>query len=561
MSPRSCAAASTLTSRPGLRAPVLALGAILLVPASSAAQVTAPDGGPVASCAGQGFRIGTITVERLDVLDLRSTGLVGWIERSANSMHVQTRERVIRRHLLFREGDECDDEALAQTERNLRATGLFQKVDVHASPSVDQTVDVTIRARDAWSLRISGEFGHLGGKPAWEAGLTEANLAGSGAGIGLRHRSRFEADVTTAWFADERFLGLREWLGVRYDERSDGRSRAASLVRPFYSLDSRWGHEFSAAETRDHLRLYEDGLITHEYRRRSVETIAGVALRVASPSATSVWRLATGFRFSAREYEPNGTAPAGDPLLPPSHRLAGPYLNLHFVQHRFLKRTGLFVPGRDTDINLGTQLDLGLFVSRPIAGLATTARVSVGAAASRGWSLPHEGLLVGTAFVSGDFGGVDERRGDAGGSLRAWWQRSPTHVLATLLEARWRLNPDSSGRLYLGGSPGLRGYREYALWGTQSVLVIVEDRKFFGWTLARLFQFGVAGFAEGGAVGGATSGSAGWRGAANVGAGLRIAQLRTSSNSAVRIDVAFPLVAAPDGRRQPQLVIGYRGDY
>lgn len=541
----------------------LALAAAILgaYPLWAAAQAPTPVDPASARCAVSNVPIGTITVERLDIFEPDAAGLTGFIERSANALHPQTWERVIRRYLLFRPGDACDDEALAQTERNLRATGLFQKVEVLSSPGPGGTVDVHVRARDAWTLRIDGDYRRVGGVPAWDVGLADTNIAGSGVGVGAEHRSQFEADVTTAWLDDRRFLGSRERLRLRTDRRSDGRANGASLVRPFESLASRWGHEFSFAETRDHLRIYEDGVVTEEYGRRAVDGVAGVAVRIAQVSPESVWRLGTGFRFTAREYtalEPEATVP-GEP--PPSHRWAGPYLNLHFLEHRFIKRTGIFVPGRDADFNLGTEFTVSSFVSGRVAALDSTPRAAVGSGVSHGWLLGRQGALTASAAAGGQFGGPEPARGDAVGVLRAWWQLSPTRLRAFLIEGRALVNPDSGSRYYLGGSPGLRGYRQYALTGTRSVLAIAEERKYFNWVLLRTFQFGVAGFAEAGAVGGVPGQPGTPQAVANVGAGLRIAQLRASGNAVVRLDVAFPLVAAQDGTRRPQFVIGYRGDY
>ncbi len=561
MSPPGCrrAAIRTPTRRRGSLA--LAVVIVFAVPLQALAQVPTPVDPDAGRCAVPNGPIGTITVERLDIFEPDAAGVTGLVERSANALHPQTWERVIRRYLLFRPGDACADEALAQTERNLRATGIFQKVEVLSSPGPGGTVDVHVRARDAWTLRVNGDYRRVGGVSAWEAGLTDLSVAGSGIGIGIGHRSQFEADVTTAWFDDRRFLGSHERLSLRTDRRSDGRANAASLVRPFDSLASRWGHEVSFAETRDRLRLYENGIVTDEYDRRAEDGVAGVAVRIAQVSASSVWRLAGGFRFTAREYgtlEPEASV-AAEP--PPSHRWAGPYLNLHFVEHRFIKRTGIFVPGRDADFNLGTEFTVSSFVSGRIVALDSTPRAAVGGGASHGWLLGQHGLLTGSAAAGGQFGGSEPARGNAGGVLRAWWQLSPTRIRAFLVEANALVNPDSGSRYYLGGSPGLRGYRQYALTGTRSVLAIAEERKYFDWTLLRTFQFGVAGFAEAGAVGGVPGRPGTTLAVANVGAGLRIAQLRAAVDTAIRIDVAFPLVAAPDGTRRPQFVIGYRGDY
>ena len=83
------------------------------------------------------------------------------------------------------------------------------------------------------------------------------------------------------------------------------------------------------------------------------------------------------------DFEEVKPAAGADPVPaepPPSHRWAGPYLNLHFVEHRFIKRTGIFVPGRDADFNLGTEFTVSSSVSGRIVALDTTPRAAVGAA-------------------------------------------------------------------------------------------------------------------------------------------------------------------------------------
>ena len=44
-----------------------------------------------------------------------------WAFRVADRLHIRTREEIIRQELLFAPGDPLDKEAIAQTERNLRA--------------------------------------------------------------------------------------------------------------------------------------------------------------------------------------------------------------------------------------------------------------------------------------------------------------------------------------------------------------------------------------------------------------------------------------------------------
>jgi outer membrane protein assembly factor BamA len=504
--------------------------------------------------------IGQVTIERLDVFDTDGTGLVGRLDRTANTLHIRTREHVVRRELLFREGEPCRDETLAQTERNPRALGIFQSVDVIPPPAASGRVDVRVRVRDAWSLRLSGRYQRMGGVPIWDLGLSDTNIGGEGFATGIRRRNGFDADISTAWLDARRLAGSRERLSLRFDDRSDGRATAVSLSRPFYALDARWAHEIGYAETRDVLRVYQDGENTESFGRRTVDAVIGLSARLATPSPERAWRAGFGYQFVAREHATGDIESGANPDAPPTHRWAGPYASLQFIEHRFVKRTGLVVPQRVVDLNLGTQVDLGMFVSQRAAAWRTTSRVILGAGLSRGWMLPGEGLLVGRAGVAAHTGGGEVSRAELTGLIRGWWQRSATHVLTAMGEVRSSINPEAGYRLYLGGSPGLRAFREYAYQGTRTALVVIEDRKYANWTPAGLAQFGGALFLETGAVGGAgVTGRT--RILADAGIGLRIAMLRSSASSAIRIDAAFPLTPAPDGRRRPQLVIGYRSDF
>jgi hypothetical protein len=65
-----------------------------------------------------------------------------------------------------------------------------------------------------------------------------------------------------------------------------------------------------------------------------------------------------------------------------------------------------------------------------------------------------------------------------------------------LLDVRLRLNPEPGIWHYLGGSEGLWGFRERQFAGTTRVLLIGEERKYFGWRPWNLLQPGIAAFAE-----------------------------------------------------------------
>ncbi len=83
-----------------------------------------------------------------------SRGLVRVVRRSLNALHVDTRERIIRRELLFAPGDTLDAARLAETERNLRGLGYLTEVSVAVGDTLaGGGVEVRVRARETWSLQ------------------------------------------------------------------------------------------------------------------------------------------------------------------------------------------------------------------------------------------------------------------------------------------------------------------------------------------------------------------------------------------------------------------------
>src|SRR5690606_35786943 len=102
--------------------------------------------------------------------------------------------------------------------------------------SVWARVDVT----DAWSLRGSLNLRREGGRAAWSASLDEANLFGHGKRLRVARASDRERQSTAASFTDPQLFGTRAVLSVSLADYTDGFARAASLERPFYSIDTRY---------------------------------------------------------------------------------------------------------------------------------------------------------------------------------------------------------------------------------------------------------------------------------------------------------------------------------
>ena len=132
----------------------------------------------------EGRVIGTIFVKRLGVFGASvydtTRNSANWVEKVANSLHVNTREGVIRRsYLQFQEGDIVNPTVLRDNERLLRNVGLFIDVRILIIPRPDsrQFVDIYVITQDVWSLLPDGGFS---GFNNFQFGLDQRNFRGMG---------------------------------------------------------------------------------------------------------------------------------------------------------------------------------------------------------------------------------------------------------------------------------------------------------------------------------------------------------------------------------------------
>ena len=111
----------------------------------------------------QGRIIRKIDIVRKNVFDDRvekgDLFIYGW----ANALHVVTKERVIRRELLFAAGDSLDAERILESQRNIRLTELIEDVEVAAMPVGADSVDLQIVSSDLWTMKVSPMFETGGG--------------------------------------------------------------------------------------------------------------------------------------------------------------------------------------------------------------------------------------------------------------------------------------------------------------------------------------------------------------------------------------------------------------
>ena len=94
---------------------------------------------------------------------------------------------MIRREILLHPGDLYDSALVAESERNLRALGIFRRVQID-SVRTDSGLVLRVLTKDGWSTQLDWRFRSTGGEAAFTIGVVETNLLGTATNAAVRYR-------------------------------------------------------------------------------------------------------------------------------------------------------------------------------------------------------------------------------------------------------------------------------------------------------------------------------------------------------------------------------------
>lgn len=502
---------------------------------------------------GPGYGCAPPVIEAVEIRreDVFSESEARGLYKLVNKAHVVTREGVVRRELLFAEGDELDVEALEQSERNLRKRPFLRGIALEVlddegrvlatageeslsrlacDPRAPDTVRVRVTTRDSWSTSVEGTLKRAGDRFLWGVGVTETNFLGRGKQLELAHEVDLDRTSDVIWYSDPQIAGGSLAGEIRYKDQSDGSRLAFAVGRPMRSLDTRWGWKLDL-ETFDQLQpLYfrgdRDREPRHVRRRQELQVT-----RLVGRSGQTAYRVHAGYRSwfdsvddEARDF---GIFRVG------VSRVEHGYRKLTHVNHE-----------RPEDVNLGAVSGLFLGVSPP-GPAASDGGWFFDASHSQGLTLGSDGILLGDLEWAGRVRGG--RLENSLGEVGLTYLGPGDHELL-YLSARYRRGSrlDPELQLTLGAQNGLRGYPVHQFTGDSTLLLTAEHRWFVADDLFRLLSLGVTAFADTGLVwrgprGGTTDGFR-----SDVGVGLLIGRKRSSlRKAAMRIDLAYALDPVP----------------
>jgi hypothetical protein len=427
----------------------------------------------------QGKIVESIAVEVLDVFDDSDP-----IPNFVNVFHANTRERIVRRELLFAEGSRFDSARADESARNLRKLRQHSLVVVLAFPgSAPDRVRVLVLVKDVWSLRLNGSYElYERGLSYLALNLAEENLLGTHTtfgvlyaldagtyawGVHAQKRSLFGSDVD--------LLASGSIIYGRATGEPEGSSGKVVYGAPFASAASEWSWG-TGVEFYDRMaRVFDAGRV---YRYDAPGTAAKEALPVSfraertyggyevtrSFGLRAKLDVTAGIEVDRRKYHwgtPPGTDPAAasefrDEWVPVSDTRVSPFAQLYTHREEYLRTAELETLGVEENYRLGFATLLRLY---PASRSFGSSRDLLGALAAASYTRPlGDGLLRVGGLHRVEVERSGKHEADAMGALRIASPRVTflRVVLDGVVRSRYRnyLNRD----FRLGGDTRLRGY-------------------------------------------------------------------------------------------------------
>ena len=543
--------------RPGLAGKFAAALSLLAAGPTHAAAQSLPSSEELEA---RGAVVGEIRVVIGDVFDTSIEGEDSWAYRTANRLHIQTREYVVRDQLLFKPGDPYRHRLVLENERLLRANKYLYDADIVPVAYDGTTVDLEVRTRDVWTLNPGISFSRKGGENAVGVQVQEDNLLGTGRKLDFEWNSDVDRESYGVTYFDPHFRHSFTRVAASYANADDGETWLLQFDRPFYALDTRRAGGVYLFDSQRNDARYELGENVGEFRHREeyYEAYGGVS---AGLQGDWVRRWTAGFTYERDRFEPDPLEPLGGPL-PPDRTYAYPWIGFDLVEDRYEERINQDQILRTEDVLVGLRLSARLGLAAEALGSDRDALIA-SASVQSGADLGPTRSVFASLSASGRLEDGELVNGLLGAEGRFYWATSRYSKFFASVSGAVTEQLDPELQLTLGGDNGLRGYPLRYQSGTSRALLTLEQRYYTKWYPFRLFHVGAAAFFDMGRTWGTDVN--GFESAGllkDVGFGLRLGSSRSSFGNVIHIDLAFPLDdAGGDDIDDVQLLVTTKGSF
>lgn len=439
-----------------------------------------------------GKRIQSVEIVRLPVFDEDDP-----VPDFLNVFHVQSREAVIRRELLFEPGQRYDEDRIQETIRNLQLLPQFGVVVIVALRGVEPgQVRVVVIVRDVWSLRLNYQ---LEGTPQsinyLFVNLSEDNLLGTRTRLGGVFTLQPDRYSLGALSVYPRIAGSKIdafALGrvfVNLDSgKAEGSEATLSVYRPLIALADKWAFLSGVAWDIEQTRVYSDRrlLLSEQGIPLAYHTsvVRGGAELTRSFGRSQKFDLTWGVEFQRREFEAAQQPGVPDRVfaefvrqeLPVSDRRFSPFFLLEQRTTRFLATRDVETLALQESFSLGQMAALRVYPALREVG---SSRDLLGTVAWLGYTWPWgDGLVrvVGNSSIEQADHGRNQASSQA--ALRVVTPRLGFARLVADTAMVSTYHNYLNRKLALGGDSRPRGYVSASFRGPSGFAATLELRTF-----------------------------------------------------------------------------------
>jgi Fe2+ transport system protein FeoA len=496
-----------------------------------------------------GYAFGQIAIEVIDVYESNAE----WYAEAVNLLHVETRDRVVREHLLIAKGTPVVARTVYETERKLRSLGFLRGARIEPIACADGIVETRVTVEDSWTLKFGIRANRVGGENQTGLRLEDTNFFGTGKTVGIDFADDATRSSTSIFYRDPALFGSRWQASVLHADQSDGTVDSVTASLPFFTRDQVWGAETYWYDGTVGLDFYQSG-DTAWSADASYRDVLVRGQRLIALDGDSGWRVGFGVRDYQAAY---GPLVAVDPTLRPpptlvDRRLAGPVISISRFHDHFASFRNFRLVDRVEDYNLGLDATLSLASFDESFGSSMDAlRPDL----TLRWGGRYgDGLVLVDASAGGRLSDGDWSDGSARAGLLWYAPHATRHTLVTQLSFEVRDDAAPEDEVHLGGADGLLGYPARWVVGDRAWRAHLGERVLTEQVLFQTLRVGWTAFVEAGQA--REIGTKEWSKVyADVGGGFRLGNLRGAWGTVLYFTVVAPLVREP-GVDAWQIVIG-----
>lgn len=426
-------------------------------------------------------KIERITILRKNIFDSSIPQYKKFPYSWANRFHILTKEKVIRRELLFKAGDFYDPELLAESERNLRRYEFLGKVEIKAKENSKKNLEVTVETEDLWALSLAGAVSGAGDKYNYAVSLNDHNFLGWGQTVSIfysQDHSTFFKEEYGLQFFDPRLFHSQHRVNVTVNKLSFGHWRVLDITRPFFALATKWSYGMSGEDLKDKLSFFQKGT---EVLRNSYVHQKGEVFLARSFGHVKRKELGLAYFYQRDKFRPLEFSSSLDTsnfsATTETEKIGRVNVSLGLGEVKYAQETRLDNFERIEDLQLGWFAKAGLGKSLEFLGsdredwyFSTQFRW--------GWKIsPNQYLL----FINQNEAYRYRQEFDR---LKNHWRVTyfnkslPSQTMALGLNLSSISRQVKYRQITLGGDLGLRGYQINEFSGKKQLLLNLEDRIF-----------------------------------------------------------------------------------